>query len=57
MSGIVAVLEYKKLYIIMVVIYCYFEIENKVLKFHMINLSFFDIGAPSFKQRTLKLQN
>ena len=54
LSRIVAVLEYEKPYVIIVVIYCYFELENEVLKFHMNNLSFFDISAPPFKHRTLK---
>ena len=43
------VLEYVKLDIMMVVVYCYLEREyDKVLKFQMNNFPFFEISASLF---------
>ena len=51
-------MEYIKLYLIMVVIYCYLEQENdKVLKKFYVNNSFYFEIPPSFKHQILKFQN
>ena len=59
-----SVLEYERLYTIMVIIRCFLERENYIVsKFHLNNSSLFEIDASLFyaprsnMHRTIKLRN
>ena len=45
----IVILKYVRLYIVMVVIYCYLEKDkDKDLKFHMSNFAYFEINTSLF---------